>query len=84
MDNLATHKVDGIEEAIKSARATLRYLPKWSPDLNPYRVALQQIQSVAAGGCRADRSESLQGDSLFRSTAQECADYPRYAGCAFV
>ena len=34
MDNLPTHKVAGIEEAINSAGATLRYLPKYSPDLN--------------------------------------------------
>jgi transposase len=53
MDNLPTHKVDGIEEAIKSARATLRYLPKYSPDLNPYRVALQQIQNLLREVCRA-------------------------------
>ena len=35
MDNLRAHKIPGIQEAIEKARATVRYLPKYSPDLNP-------------------------------------------------
>ncbi|MEK6246528.1 MAG: IS630 family transposase, partial [Pseudomonadota bacterium] len=35
MDNLAAHKVAGIEEAIALAGASLLYLPPYSPDLNP-------------------------------------------------
>jgi hypothetical protein len=32
MDNLGSHKVAGVREAVE---ATLRYLPPYSPDLNP-------------------------------------------------
>jgi transposase len=35
MDYLPTHKVKGVREAIEAAGATLRYLPQYSPDLNP-------------------------------------------------
>lgn len=35
MDNLATHKVAGVSEAIAAAGARLEYLPPDSPDLNP-------------------------------------------------
>ena len=35
MDNLASHKVAGIREAIEGAGCTLCYLPAYSPDLNP-------------------------------------------------
>src|SRR5262245_13226915 len=35
MDNFGAHKVAGVREAIEKARATARYLPKYSPDLNP-------------------------------------------------
>lgn len=35
LDNLATHKVLGVREAIEEAGATLRYLPPYSPDFNP-------------------------------------------------
>jgi transposase len=35
LDNLATHKVAGVREAIETAGARLRYLPPYSPDFNP-------------------------------------------------
>jgi transposase len=35
MDNLATHKVDGVEDAIRAAHAQLLFLPPYSPDFNP-------------------------------------------------
>ena len=34
MDNVATHRVSGIREAITAAGASLLYLPSYSPDLN--------------------------------------------------
>jgi transposase len=35
MDNLSSHKVSGVKEAIESAQATLEYLPSYSPDFSP-------------------------------------------------
>jgi len=35
LDNLSSHKVAGVEEAITAAGATVLYLPPYSPDLNP-------------------------------------------------
>ena len=35
MDNLRTHKIDGVNEAIAAVGATTRHLPAYSPDLNP-------------------------------------------------
>src|SRR6516162_4612550 len=35
IDNLPAHKAAGIREAIEARGATLRYLPQYSPDLNP-------------------------------------------------
>jgi hypothetical protein len=35
IDNLPAHKAAGIREAIEQRGATLRYLPQYSPDLNP-------------------------------------------------
>jgi transposase len=38
MDNLSSHKVVGIREAIEGAGAELRYLPPYSPDFAPHRT----------------------------------------------
>jgi len=35
MDNLSSHKVNGVKEAIEAAKATLEYLPSYSPDFSP-------------------------------------------------
>jgi hypothetical protein len=35
MDNLPAQKVHGVRQAIEAAGASLRYLPRYSPDFNP-------------------------------------------------
>ena len=35
LDNVSTHKVDGVEEAIEARGARAVFLPAYSPDLNP-------------------------------------------------
>jgi transposase len=46
MDNLATHKVAGVLEAIESAGARLRYLPPYSPDFNPIENMWSKIKQL--------------------------------------
>lgn len=46
MDNLATHKVDGVREAIEAKGAILLYLPPYSPDLNPIEMAFSKLKSL--------------------------------------
>lgn len=53
MDNVRTHKVGGIAEAIAAAGATLRYLPAYSPDLNPIENAYSKLKALMRkGGAR--------------------------------
>ena len=46
MDNLPSHKVNGIKEAIEATGAKLRYLPAYSPDLNPIEQAFSKIKAM--------------------------------------
>jgi transposase len=46
MDNLATHKVVGVRQAIESVGATLCYLPRYSPDFNPIEQAFSKIKAL--------------------------------------
>jgi transposase len=86
VDNVATHKVAGVAEAIEAAGATLRYLPKYSPDLNPiempfskFKAHLRKLaQRTIPGICRGIRS------FLTSLTGQECANYIRHAGYASI
>jgi transposase len=84
MDNCRVHLGPAIGEAIEKAQATLRYLPKYSPDLNPIEMAYSKFKTflrrVAARTVpavnRAIRSFIPQLSS------RECANYFRHAGYA--
>ena len=86
MDNYRAHKVPGIREAIEKARATVRYLPKYSPDLNPIEMPYSKFKALL----RKVAARTVQG--LYRTIrsfvpqlgAQECANYFRHAGYASI
>lgn len=46
MDNLSSHKVDGIAEAIEAAGAEIRYLPPYSPDFNPIELLWSKTKAI--------------------------------------
>jgi len=46
MDNLATHKVAGVRQAIEAVGARLLYLPPYSPDFNPIENLWSKVKSI--------------------------------------
>ena len=46
MDNLPAHKVAGVRQAIENVGAELRYLPPYSPDLNPIEQAFAKLKAL--------------------------------------
>jgi len=84
LDNCQVHMSPTIREAIEKSGATLRYLPKYSPDLNPIELPYSKfkefLRKVAARTVpalnRAIRSFIPQ------LSPQECANYFRHAGYA--
>jgi transposase len=45
MDNLSSHKVTGIREAIDSLGVSVWHLPPYSPDLNPIEKLWSKIKA---------------------------------------
>jgi transposase len=45
LDNVSTHKVDGVEEAIAARGACAVFLPAYSPDLNPIEQLFARLKS---------------------------------------
>lgn len=45
MDNLGSHKVAGVRQAIEAAGATLLYLPPYSPDFNPIEQSFAKLKA---------------------------------------
>ncbi len=46
MDNLSSHKVDGVRQRIEAGGARLLYLPPYSPDLNPIEKAWAKLKQL--------------------------------------
>lgn len=46
LDNLASHKVAGVREAVEAAGARLVYLPPYSPDFNPIEMAFAKLKAL--------------------------------------
>ena len=45
MDNLPAHKGEAVRQIIEAAGAELRYLPAYSPDLNPIEQAIAKLKA---------------------------------------
>lgn len=82
MDNLSSHKVKGVREAIENAGAELRYLPPYSPDLNPIELAFSKLKKLIRDGVKrtVDELWNLCGQVLDQFTETECRNYFKHCG----
>ena len=84
MDNVSVHKVEGVREAIEAASATLRYLPPYSPDLNPIELSYSAFKAFLRK-CAERTEEALRrriGQFVRRLSAEACANFFAHAGYA--
>jgi len=84
MDNLPSHKVSGIREAIELHGAVLHYLPPYSPDLNPieqvfakFKAALRKAAARTVAKLWSEIAKTIKTFS-----PQECAAYINHCGYA--
>lgn len=82
MDNLNSHKVFGIREAIEERGAILAYLPPYSPDLNPIELVFSKFKWLlrSKGERTLSGLRDLCGSLLDRFPAAECQNYFRHCG----
>ena len=82
MDNLAAHKVDGIEKTLSDRGAELRYLPPFSPDLNPIEQAFAKLKALLrkAAERSVDGLRHAIGRLLDLFPPAECANYLTNSG----
>lgn len=82
MDNLSSHKVHGVQEAIEMSGASLRYLPPYSPDLNPIETVFAKLKAlVRKAACRTrDTLWQEIGQLLACFSPAECANHVQAAG----
>jgi transposase len=82
MDNLPAHKPDAVRIAIETTGATLRYLPPYSPDLNPIEMAFSKFKAFLkkAAARTIDDLWAASAQALPQLTPNNCANYFTAAG----
>jgi transposase len=84
LDNLSSHKVGGVREAIERASAAVLHLPPYSPDLNPIELAFSKLKRLLREAAERTLDALWQtiGRLLERFSPAECANYIRHCGFA--
>ena len=82
MDNLSSHKGERVTELIESVGAEVRYLPPYSPDLNPIEMIFAKIKQLLRSlACRTvDRLWSVMQSVLDRVTPTDALNCFAHAG----
>ena len=77
LDNLAAHKQPEVRVAIEQVGAFLRYLPPYSPDLNPIEQLFAKLKALLrkAAPRTFDDLFTAIADAIALITPQECANY---------
>ena len=76
-DNLSCHKVAGVHEAIEARGATIRYLPAYSPDLNPIEKMFAKLKALLRKAAKrtVDSLWAEIGQLLSAISPAECQNY---------
>lgn len=82
LDNLASHKVSGVREAIEARGASLLFLPPYSPDLNPIEQVFAKLKHLIRSAAPRTRQALWDtiGSKLHRFSAAECQNYLANSG----
>ena len=82
LDNLGSHRGHAVRDAVRSAGATLAFLPQYSPDLNP----IEQVFSKVKHWMRMAEERTLEAISnriagvVSAITQSECRNYINHIG----
>jgi transposase len=84
LDNLSTHKVRGVQEAIEAAGARLEYLPPYSPDLNPIENLWSKVKQGLKGCAPRNAGQLLKAAAAAFNTVtpKDCRGFFLHAGYA--
>jgi transposase len=85
MDNLAVHKQPAVRAAIEQVGARVRFLPPYSPDLNPIEQAFAKLKAFLRSlrPRNFERVIELVAIALTLFSPIECRNYVRHCGYQF-
>jgi transposase len=86
LDNLCIHKSAAVAELIAACGASVRYLPAYSPDLNPIELAFAKLKSHLrqAAARTLDDLQAALAQSLAKFAPAHCRGFFRHAQYASI
>lgn len=86
LDNLSPHKSDGTLELIKERGAEVRFLPAYSPDLNPIEMMWSKVKaSLRSAEARTQSAlNRAVATALAAVTAQDARNWFAHCGYSFI
>ena len=84
LDNLSSHKVAGVKQAITATGATLLYLPPYSPDFNPIEKLFSKLKALLRKAAKRSIDALWEeiGALLDTVTPSECTNF--FTSCGYV
>ena len=86
MDNLSAHKDREALDLLEDAGVTVRFLPAYSPDLNPIELMWSKVKALLRKA-EARTNEALLiaiGDALSRITQKDATHWFAHCGYSFI
>ena len=82
LDNLGAHKTPAVRGLLDRSGFTYRYLPSYSPDMNPIEPAWAKVKSELrrVGARTAEALHQALGPALASVTARDASGFFRHAG----
>ena len=81
LDNLSTHKIQNVGRLLSTCGVSVRYLPPYSPDLNPIELAFAKLKAHLrqAAARTLENLHSALTTALDSFSAQHCRGFFRHA-----
>ena len=86
LDNLSTHKIQNVRRLLSARGVGVRYLPPYSPDLNPIEQAFAKLKAHLrqAAARTGEQLVTAVADSLDTFSAADCRAFFRHARYASI
>ena len=81
LDNLSSHKVEGVRTAIENAGARLLYLPAYSPDLNPIEQGFAKLKALLRKAAARTFNALIDAIASALEVFSSQRAFPREAAC---
>ena len=82
MDNMSSHKVGGVKDLIEAVGAQIKYLPPYSPDLNPIENMWSKVKNELRKTSEAtpEQLQEATGRALDKVTQSDAKGWFEHCG----